>query len=117
MNIQDNKELRSELRLIIQRLQKDSNKSNDWVEVEKMMEDNNDIFFANLLRAYPNLTKNERKLCTFIHMNLSTKDISKITHQSVGSINIARSRLRRKFGITGDDKSLLTFLDRFNAPE
>lgn len=115
-NTQDNKELRSNLKRVIQRLQRTNSSAGDWLEVEKMMADNNDAFFENLLREYPNLTKNERKLCTLIHMNLSTKEISNITHQSIGSINIARSRLRQKFGITGDDKSLITFLDRFNAP-
>ena len=48
-------------------------------------------------------------------MNLSTKEISKISQQSIGSINIARSRLRKKFGISGDDKSLIAFLDRFDT--
>ncbi|MBQ8493814.1 MAG: hypothetical protein IJ464_05995 [Alistipes sp.] len=115
-NTPDNKVLRSELKQIIQRLQKGTNGNSDWVEVEQMMIDSNDTFFENLIREYPNLTKNERKLCTFIHLNLSTKEISNITHQSIGSINIARSRLRRKFGITGDDKSLIAFLDRFKGP-
>ena len=112
---QDTRSLRNELKSIIQRMQKDSNTSSDWTEVETVMQANNDAFFDNLIREYPNLTKNERKLCVFIHMNLSTKEISKISQQSIGSINIARSRLRKKFGITGDDKSLITFLDRFDT--
>lgn len=117
-NIQDSKQMRAQLRQIIGSLQKSGSGNGDWVEVEKIMVDNDDAFFRNLLKEYPNLTKNERKLCTFIHLNLSTKEISKITHQSIGSINIARSRLRQKFGITGDDKSLIAFLDRFNdTPE
>ncbi len=113
----DNKSMRAEIHRIIQRLQKNPDVSNDWIEVEKTLTGNNDTFFENLLKEYPNLTKNERKLCTFIHLNLSTKEISKITHQSVGSINIARSRLRQKFGLTGSDQSLIAFLDRFNSNE
>lgn len=113
----DEKQMRAEIKRIIARTQKRSDTSGDWVEVEKMLVDSNDTFFENLKREFPNLTKNERKLCTFIHLNLSTKEISKITHQSVGSINIARSRLRNKFGITGDNQSLIAFLDRFNTPE
>lgn len=113
----DEKQMRTEIRRIIARAQKRNDTSGDWVEVEKMLVDSNDTFFENLKREFPNLTKNERKLCTFIHLNLSTKEISKITHQSVGSINIARSRLRRKFGITGDNRSLIAFLDRFKNPD
>lgn len=114
-NDQDNRSLRAELKRIIMRMHKDNDSGGDWLEVEKVMESNNDAFFENLISAFPNLTKNERKLCIFIHMNLSTKEISKISQQSIGSINIARSRLRKKFGITGDDKSLIAFLDRFDT--
>ena len=114
-NGQDNRTLRTELKRIIMRMHKDNDSGGDWLEVEKVMESNNDAFFENLISAFPNLTKNERKLCVFIHMNLSTKEISKISQQSIGSINIARSRLRKKFGITGDDKSLIAFLDRFDT--
>ena len=114
-NGQDNRSLRAELKRIIMRMHKDNDSGGDWLEVEKVMESNNDAFFENLISAFPNLTKNERKLCIFIHMNLSTKEISKISQQSIGSINIARSRLRKKFGITGDDKSLIAFLDRFDT--
>lgn len=115
VNTSDNREMRTALRRIIRQLQKSHATSDNWAEVEKRLASTNDTFFENLLKEYPNLTKNERKLCTFIHMNLSTKEIANITHQSIGSINVARSRLRQKFGIAGDDKSLITFLDRFNT--
>ena len=50
-------------------------------------------------------------------MKMSTKEISNITNQSLGSINVARSRLRQKFGLTGDDKSLIVYLDRFGTAD
>ncbi len=114
-NITDNREMRNELRHIIRRLQKGSGSNNNWAEVEKTLASSNDAFFENLLKEYPNLTKNERKLCTLIHMNLSTKEISNMTHQSVGSINVARSRLRQKFGLTDSETSLIAFLDKFKG--
>lgn len=115
VNMSDNREMRTTLRQIVRRLQNVSNTNNNWAEVEKTLASNNDAFFENLLKVYPNLTKNERKLCTLIHMNLSTKEIANITHQSIGSINVARSRLRQKFGLTDSDTSLIAFLDRFKA--
>ena len=114
-NITDNREMRNELRHIIRRLQKGSGALNNWAEVEKTLASSNDAFFENLLKEYPNLTKNERKLCTLIHMNLSTKEISNMTHQSIGSINVARSRLRQKFGLTDSETSLIAFLDKFKG--
>ena len=118
INLGNSQQMRSEINRIILRLQKGSDTGSDWNEVETMLSARgNDQFYENLIKAYPNLTKNERKLCTFIHLNLSTKEISKITHQSIGSINIARSRLRPKFGINGDERSLITFLDQFSNTE
>ena len=114
-NITDNREMRNELHHIIRRLQKSTGADSHWAEVEKTLASSNDAFFENLLKEYPNLTKNERKLCTLIHMNLSTKEISNITHQSIGSINVARSRLRQKFGLTASDTSLIAFLDKFKS--
>ena len=115
VNTADNREMRTTLRHIIHRLQKAHDTSDNWAEVEKTMASNNDNFFDNLLKEYPNLTKNERKLCTLIHMNLSTKEIANITHQSIGSINVARSRLRQKFGLTDSETSLIAFLDKFKG--
>ncbi|MBO7199340.1 MAG: hypothetical protein J6V26_04850 [Alistipes sp.] len=114
INITDNKEMRTELRRIIRQMQQHTG-NGDWVEVETTLVGMNDVFFDNLLKEFPNLTKNERKLCTLIHMNLSTKEIANITHQSTGSINVARSRLRQKFGLTDSDTSLIAFLDRFKG--
>ena len=115
VNASDIREMRNELRRIIRHLQQGDTSGGDWAEVEKTLL-SNDTFFDNLLKEYPNLTKNERKLCTFIHMNLSTKEIANITHQSTGSINVARSRLRQKFGLTDSETSLIAFLDRFKTP-
>ena len=117
LNISDNREMRTQLRHIIHQLRKDIGSGGEWAEVEKTLADSNNIFYENLLREHPNLTKNERKLCLFIHMKMSTKEISNITNQSLGSINVARSRLRQKFGLTGDDRSLIAYLDRFGTAE
>lgn len=117
INIADNKEMRAELRRVIRQLRSDVSGGGDWAEVEKTLAGGNDFFYENLLREHPNLTKNERKLCLFIHMKMSTKEISNITNQSLGSINVARSRLRQKFGLTGDEKSLIVYLDRFGTAD
>lgn len=113
----NNREMQDQLRHIIRRLQSNTKSGNGWAEVEMTLAGGNNVFYENLLRDFPNLTKNERKLCLFIHMKMSTKEISDITHQSLGSINVARSRLRQKFGLTGDDTSLIAFLDQYNTQQ
>jgi hypothetical protein len=41
---------------------------------------------------------------------MTTKEISIITGQSIGAVNMARIRLRNKLGITHSDTELFTFL-------
>lgn len=113
----NHREMQNQLRHIIHRLQNNTKSCNVWAEVEMTLSGGNNAFYENLLKDFPNLTKNERKLCLFIHMKMSTKEISDITHQSLGSINVARSRLRQKFGLTGDDTSLIAFLDQYNTQQ
>ena len=80
-----------------------------WKEFElRYMEVHKD-FHQKLTTTYPNLTANERKLCAFMVLNMSTKDISSITYQSEHSIKIARYRLRKKLGL-GKNENLNSFL-------
>ena len=66
-------------------------------------------FYEALNTAYPGLTPNEKRLCAFLRMNMTTKEISALTHQSVKSINMARFRLRKKMNMDHDE-NLISFL-------
>ena len=69
-------------------------------------------FYEKLLKAYPDLTQNELKLCAFLRLNMSTKDISEITGQQLNAIDKARYRLRKKLVLSGTDTHLVTFLSQ-----
>lgn len=83
---------------------------NVWDEFETHFTKVHSQFYENLQEKFPNLTSNEKKLCAFLRLNMSTKDISSITQQSVNSITVARSRLRKKLNIEGEDVHLVNFL-------
>lgn len=93
---------------IISDLRKDNPAFNKQ-EFDKLFMETDKEFYKKLLTKYPNLTKNEIRLCAFAKMNLSSKEISAITHQSSNSILVARSRLRKKLGVE-DNYSLTIFL-------
>lgn len=81
-----------------------------WKEFEiRYMEVHKD-FHDKLTSRFPNLTANERRLCAFIVLNLSIKEISSITYQSLHSIKIARYRLRKKLGLDKNE-NLTIFLN------
>lgn len=89
------------------------NSSKDiWKEFEVRFQEVHSDFYKNLNDAYPNLTPNEKKICAFLRLNMSTKDISAITFQSVSSLNMARFRLRKKMGLETDE-NLIAILSKF----
>lgn len=98
---------------IIQEIVRDLQASQDdhnWQEFEAHFTRVHSGFYQTLQEKFPSLTPNERKLCAFLRLNMSTKDISAITQQSVNSITVARSRLRKKLQIEGEDVQLINFL-------
>lgn len=84
-----------------------------WEEFEMRFKNVHSDFYDKLIAQYPNLTNNELRLCAFLKMNLSTKDIASITGQNPRSIDKARERLRVKLGISNDKSiSLASFIQK-----
>jgi tetratricopeptide (TPR) repeat protein/DNA-binding CsgD family transcriptional regulator len=100
---------KADLNRLIRKLQH-LEKEKNWAEFEMRFTRVHEDFYNNLNTRFPDLTPNERKLCAFLRLNMSTKDIAAITHQSVHSINVARTRMRKKLGIDGTDENLIGFL-------
>ncbi len=62
----------------------------------------NAYFDNNLMEQYPSLTKTEREISSYIRLNFSIKEIAQIRSVSTGSIKMARSRIRKKMGLSQD---------------
>ena len=80
-----------------------------WEEFQLRFENVHPDFYEKLELRYPNLSSGERKLCALLYLNLSTKEISAITNREAASIDVSRSRLRKKLGLTRDS-NLVRFL-------
>lgn len=82
----------------------------DWVRFKNHFEKVHSGFFTELLSRYPNLTTNEQRLCAYIRMNLSSKEVAILLGISVNAIEQARRRMRKKLGISNTDANLHAFL-------
>jgi len=78
-------------------------KGQEWKEFELRFEEEHSKFREGITILHPELTPNELKLCTFLRLNMSSKEISEITGQSVRALETARSRMRKKLGLTRSD--------------
>ena len=59
-------------------------------------------YLEYLTRTYQDLTTADLKLCTFLRMNLNTKEIAEIMGLSVRSVESRRYRLRKKLKLSKD---------------
>jgi tetratricopeptide (TPR) repeat protein len=72
---------------------------NAWKEFELQFNEVHPGFQLRLLEKYPELTPAERRLCSFIRLDMNTREISSLSGQSIKSIEVARTRIRKKLGV------------------
>lgn len=70
-------------------------------------------FYKHLSADFPDLTPNDLRLCAFVVAKLNIKEIAELNNMSADSVKNARSRLRKKLGLTDPNASLLTFLSKY----
>lgn len=59
-------------------------------------------FFNLLDEQYPGLTRNDKILCAYLKMNLSSKEIAPLLNISVRGVEVNRYRLRKKMNLERD---------------
>lgn len=83
-----------------------------WNEFQKKFETVHPEFYQNITKKYNTLTPADLKLSAFIKLGLSSKEISLLTCNTIKSVEVARSRLRKKMSIPKSN-NLTTFLSDF----
>jgi response regulator RpfG family c-di-GMP phosphodiesterase len=71
----------------------------NWDDFESHFEFVHHSFLKKIQNEYGNFTPNELRLCAFIKLAMSNKEISMITYTSPDSVNTARKRLKKKLGL------------------
>lgn len=110
-----NKSSLSEMKDYLKKLKLDIQKQQNtkvWEEFELRFKEVHDGFYDRLLVQFPNLTPNDLKLCAFLRLNMTTKEISNLTGQRTDAIEIARHRLRSKLGINNSQTNLVIFISK-----
>lgn len=67
-------------------------------------------FFEELKKLNPTLTKRELRLCAFVKMNLTNKEISPLLNISLRGVENARYRIRKKLSVAHED-NFVAFLE------
>lgn len=69
-------------------------------------------FFQKLKTEFPDLSLYDLRLCVYLKIGLNSKEISDILQVLPSSINVSRSRLRKKLNLQPDE-DLYNFLNQF----
>lgn len=74
-------------------------------------EENTNLFIERLKSEYPQLSSDEVKLCTYLWLDMSTKEIASVKMITVAGVNKSRNRIRKKLELEPSD-DLFEFLRR-----
>lgn len=104
------KETQQAIDYILVSLQRDLN-SNVWKEFEVSFEQVHESFCKALNLKHPDLSPKDRRLCSLLYLDLTSKEIALITGQSFKSIENARTRLRKKLNLTNEKVNLSNYMN------
>jgi len=101
---------------LIKQINKSIEHEDEWELFEHNFNQVHKKFFDDLRSEFPSLTHKDLKLCAYIRMNLTTKEIAPLLNISVRGVETHRYRLKKKFQLKkeGKESSLNTFLLKFN---
>ena len=85
---------------------------NDWQKFQVNFDLVYDDFLKRLSEEHPSLSLSDKRICAYIRMDLSSKDIAPLLGMTVRSVEMTRYRIRQKLGLTRED-NLTAFLQKF----
>jgi DNA-binding CsgD family transcriptional regulator len=85
-----------------------------WENFASHFDEINNNFLKNLKANFPKLTNTDLKVCAYLQLNLSSKEISQLMNISVRGVEISRYRLRKKLNLTTEE-SICNFLEKYKA--
>ncbi len=84
---------------VIRTINKNLNNEDDWKFFEKAFNHADKDFFKKVKEMHPELTPNDLRLCVYLRLNLSSKEIAPLLNISPRSVEIKRYRLRKKIDL------------------
>lgn len=109
---QDSFANKQRFRTLSKKLDSSMNEDQDWKHFEVSFKELHEDFFENLLKKYPKLTPKDLRLCAYLKMNHTTKEIAPLMGISIRGVEIHRYRLRKKLNIDSS-QNLSNYLIKF----
>ncbi len=85
-----------ELKRLIRKIDRDIQNENNWDLFDRYFDEVHQEFYSRLKKKHPDLTPGDLRLCSYLKMNVSTKEIAPLMNISFRGVEISRYRLRKK---------------------
>lgn len=97
------KETRQQLRKILRSVDEEIKIENNWEQFELHFNQVHQDFLKRLSSDYPDLTHKDLKMCAYLRLNLSSKDIASLLKLSLRGVETSRYRIRKKMNLEQDE--------------
>ncbi|MBK6947102.1 MAG: hypothetical protein IPH16_02600 [Haliscomenobacter sp.] len=97
--LNDQPETKKELKQILKLTEKNADVDANWQDFIQSFDQVHAHFYKRLTEEFKDLSPNDYKLCTYLRMNLTSKEIASLMNISIRSVETNRYRLRKKLGI------------------
>lgn len=88
---------------VIKTIDKNLKDNADWEFFQEAFNNADSEFLKRLKSKHPKLTPNDLKLCAYLRLNLSSKEIAPLFNISPRSVEIKRYRLRKKMNLLHEE--------------
>jgi len=88
------------LKSVISTITKNINEEDSWNVFREAFDSADKDFLKKVKQAHSLLTPNDLRLCAYLRLNLSSKEIAPLLNISVRSVEIKRYRLRKKMDLS-----------------
>ncbi|WP_299227799.1 triple tyrosine motif-containing protein [uncultured Psychroserpens sp.] len=88
-----------DLKPVIKIIDKNLNNTDDWKFFQEAFNNADKDFLKKIKSKHTNLTPNDLKLCAYLRLNLSSKEIAPLLNISPRSVEVKRYRLRKKMNL------------------
>ncbi|WP_445750106.1 triple tyrosine motif-containing protein [Polaribacter sp.] len=94
---------------VIKIIDKNLNNTDDWKLFQEAFNNADKKFLKKIKSNHPDLTPNDLRLCAYLRLNLSSKEIAPLLNISPRSVEVKRYRLRKKMNLE-HDANLISYI-------
>ncbi|MFK8163065.1 MAG: LuxR C-terminal-related transcriptional regulator [Lewinella sp.] len=110
-NLLEKQDPQQRIREVIKTIDRNIDEVETWNLFKDAFENADRDFFKKIKDLHPELTPNDLKLCAYLRLNLSSKEIAPMLNISPRSVEVKRYRLRKKMNLDAKDKLVVYIME------